>query len=208
MANGTVTITASATDGSGVSDAFIITISNQIFIPVEEIIITSENGSSEITTSGTTLQLFASVLPENATIKTYSWELVNVTGQASINSSGLVTPEMNGNVYAKATALDGSDVFGYFVICISGQIASPVIENIQPETFIVNISIGGKQIQVKTYVTQISQIRLINLSGNTVTYRNIYYYEDHINLPDFSPGIYFIQFISDNSIHTKKIFLP
>jgi uncharacterized protein YjdB len=121
VANGTITAKATANDGSGISGTLTITISNQV-IPVTGITITSASGSSIITEIGGTLQLYASVLPANATNKDIIWSIINGTGQASINSDGLVTAINYGTVTAKATAKDGSGVTGILEITISSQV--------------------------------------------------------------------------------------
>jgi uncharacterized protein YjdB len=118
---GTVTAKATANDGSGVFGILVITIVSQI-ISVTSITITGSGGASTITTDNGTLQLTATVLPSNATNKSVTWSIANGTGQASINSSGLVTAIANGTVTARATAVDGSGVSGTLVITISNQI--------------------------------------------------------------------------------------
>ncbi|MBN2273765.1 MAG: Ig-like domain-containing protein [Bacteroidales bacterium] len=124
VANGTVTAKATANDGSGVSGSLVIIISNQI-VPVTGITVTGETGTSAITTDNGTLQLDAAVLPSDATDKAVTWSITNGTGQAIISSTGLVTAVANGYVTAKATANDGSGVYGTLVIIISNQ-AVPV----------------------------------------------------------------------------------
>jgi uncharacterized protein YjdB len=121
VANGTVTARATATDGSGVYGQLVITISGQI-IPVTGITVTGAGGSSVITTDGGQLQLTATVTPSDATNKTVTWSITNGTGQATISATGVVTAVANGTVTARATATDGSGVYGQLVITISGQI--------------------------------------------------------------------------------------
>ena len=53
-----------------------------------------------------------------------TWSVVNGTGQATINSTGLLTAVSNGSVSARATANDGSGVVGSLAITISGQVTS------------------------------------------------------------------------------------
>ena len=62
-------------------------------IPVTSISVTGASGSTTITTDNGTLQLTATVTPSDATNKTVTWSVVNGTGQATINSTGLVTAE-------------------------------------------------------------------------------------------------------------------
>jgi uncharacterized protein YjdB len=120
LANGTVTATATANDGSGVSGSLVLTLSNQI-VPVAGISVTGAGGATTITTYNGTLQLSAVITPASATNKTVTWSIINGTGSASISTSGLVTALANGTVTATATANDGSGVSGSLVITLSNQ---------------------------------------------------------------------------------------
>lgn len=124
--DGTVTATADATDGSGISGAILITISNQI-ISIATINITGTGGLSSITSDNGFLQLIPVILPANATNKTLAWNIINGTGLATINSAGLLSAAENGSVTVKATAMDGTGVFGTITVTISNQII-PVSE--------------------------------------------------------------------------------
>ena len=121
VSNGTVTARATANDGSGVSDQLVITISGQV-IPVSGISVTGAGGASTITQDKGSLTLTATVTPANATNKTVTWSIANGTGQATINSSGVVTAVSNGSVVARATANDGSGIFGEITITINNQV--------------------------------------------------------------------------------------
>ena len=120
VSNGTVTARATANDGSGVYGQLVITISDQV-IPVTGITVSGASGATTITQDNGTLALTATVTPANATNKSVTWSIINGTGQATINSSGLVTAVADGTVTARATANDGSGVYGQLVITISGQ---------------------------------------------------------------------------------------
>ncbi len=120
VANGTVTARATASDGSGVTGQLVITISGQN-IPVTGITVTGTGGSSVITNDKGQLQLIATVVPSDATNKSVTWTIVNGTGQATINSNGLVTAVVSGTVTARATSNDGSGVQGNLLITITNQ---------------------------------------------------------------------------------------
>jgi uncharacterized protein YjdB len=120
VANGTVVAKASANDGSGISGTLTVVISDQV-IPVTGIVVTGAAGATTITTDNGTLQLSASVAPGNASDKTCTWSIQDGTGHATINSSGLVTAESNGTVIARATANDGSGVYGTLTLTLSNQ---------------------------------------------------------------------------------------
>ena len=132
ITSGTVTARATANDGSGVFGILVITISNQV-IPVKDILVTGSKGTTTITTDKGSLQLNATVSPSNATNQTVSWSIRNGTGQASINSSGVVTAISNGTVTANATATDGSGIIGSLIISILNQV-----------TLITSITITGE----------------------------------------------------------------
>ncbi|WP_164821663.1 Ig-like domain-containing protein [Paenibacillus koleovorans] len=106
-------------NGNGVQDA-----PNRA---VSAINVTSAGGATSMLTS-TTLQMSAAVLPFDATNNNVTWSVVNGTGSATINSSGLLTAVADGTVTVKATAQDGSGVFGSLVIDISAysQLILPV----------------------------------------------------------------------------------
>jgi uncharacterized protein YjdB len=121
VSNGTVTATATAADGTGVSGALVITITNQT-IPVTGITVTGAGGATTISADNGTLQLTATVTPSSASNKVVNWTVTNGTGQATINSSGLLSAISNGTVTARATATDGTGISGTLTITISGQI--------------------------------------------------------------------------------------
>jgi len=125
VANGTVTVRATANDGSNVSGSMVVTITNQTIpaIPVTSISVTGTGGATTISTGGGTLQLIATVLPANATNKTVTWSITSGSAYATINSlTGLLTAVDNGAVNVRATAADGSGVFGTATITISNQV--------------------------------------------------------------------------------------
>jgi uncharacterized protein YjdB len=134
VANGTVTARATANDGSGIYATLVITISNQI-IPVMGITLTGAGGVTTIITDNGTLQLSAAITPTNASNQAVTWSVTDGTGQATINSTGLVTAVANGTVTARATANDGSGVYGTLMITISTQII--------PVTEITVMCVGG-----------------------------------------------------------------
>ena len=163
VSNGTVTARATANDGSGVYGELVITISGQI-IPVSGITVTGAGGASTITQDKGTLALTATVTPANATNKTVTWSIINGTGQATINSSGVVTAVSNGTVTARATANDGSGVYGQLVISISGQVI--------PVTGITVTGAGGASTitQDKGTLALTATVTPANATNKTVTW--------------------------------------
>ncbi len=89
-------------------------------ILVSSIEVNGEGNVSTITQKAGTLKMIASILPIDAHNKNISWSVDNTT-IADISSEGILTAKANGDVVVKATAQDGSRVFGTKTISISGQ---------------------------------------------------------------------------------------
>lgn len=90
-------------------------------IKVQSITVSSSNGLSTITTKGGSLQMSKIVSPNDATTQTVTWSVVNGTGKATISSTGKLTAVSDGTVIVRATATDGSGIYGEKTITISGQ---------------------------------------------------------------------------------------
>lgn len=90
-------------------------------IKVTGIAVTGSGSLITITTQGGSLQMTKIVTPNDATIQKVVWSVVNGTGEAVINSNGLLTAVANGTVTVKATATDGSGAVGTVDVTISGQ---------------------------------------------------------------------------------------
>jgi beta-glucanase (GH16 family)/uncharacterized protein YjdB len=84
-------------------------------IPVSSITVNSY--SPEVVRGGF-LQMYAAVLPAAATDSSVIWSVTNSTGIASISADGLLAAIQGGYVTVKATAKDGSGVFGTKVVYI------------------------------------------------------------------------------------------
>ncbi len=147
ITDGSVTATASATDGSGVTGSLVIIISGQS-IAVTRITIQGTGGKSTINSIGETLQLFANVFPTNASNKAVTWSIQHGTGQASISSSGLVTAIVNGTVTAIATAADGSGVKGSLIITIATSTVMVSAITVYSDDFVNSVSGIGDKLQL------------------------------------------------------------
>ena len=120
VGNGTVTVKATATDGSGIVGTTTILLSGQITKTLVDGI-TLSSTSDTITTNGGTLQINASVSPTNATNKDIIWSVDN-TAIATISATGLLKPVVNGTVTVSATAKDGSGKVATKTVTISNQV--------------------------------------------------------------------------------------
>jgi len=107
----------------GVTDMWVV----KLTTPVESITVTGAGGASTITKNGGSLQMFASVLPVNASNKAVTWSVVSREGDiATISDTGLLTATADGTVLVRATANDGSNKIGTMLVTISSR-TTPIV---------------------------------------------------------------------------------
>lgn len=122
LAEGTATITCAAIDGSGVKATCIVTIiPRQVLVTDISLNQTSATLSTE--SPNNTLQLTATVKPENATDKTVTWSS-SPTSIATVDVNGRVTAIAEGNATITCMANDGSGVKASCEVTVT----APVVE--------------------------------------------------------------------------------
>ena len=162
---GTVTVKATANDGSGKFGTSLITIQA---IPVSNIAVSSENNLTSLFNKET-LQMTAIVTPESAQEKSVTWSVVEGgTGNATISDTGLLTATGAGTVTVKATANDGSGVCGTHIITINPE---PVRVTQQPEG--LTLTYGYTNSPTLSVTAQTQPVD----SGKVVTYQ---WYKDNV----------------------------
>lgn len=121
ISKGTATIKAEANDGSGVNAACEVEVKQYV---------------TSITLSKTSLSLsvgeeetisVTSVLPDNASDKTFTWSSSDNT-VASVDQNGKVTAKAKGNAVIKATANDGSGVFASCAVRVKNPCPSGAVD--------------------------------------------------------------------------------
>ncbi len=98
--------------------------SSSSIIPVTEIAVRGAGGATTIVVDEGTLQMYATVTPEDASDKQVTWSVTNGTGEATISSSGLLTAVADGNVVVKAASAAITTINGTLLITISNQAAT------------------------------------------------------------------------------------
>jgi parallel beta-helix repeat protein len=156
---------------------------------VSEIIITGEGGSNSITTYGGTLQLSATIVPDNASNKNISWSVQNGTGEASIDSEGLLTAIADGTVTVVATANDGSGITGTLEIEMTSTLIPTGIDMDHEEPFIMHISRSELHLKFIN-PDEFETINFYSVTGNLLDIEKIENNECSINISAFPGGIY------------------
>ncbi|MBE3086434.1 MAG: Ig-like domain-containing protein, partial [Bacteroidetes bacterium] len=134
---------------------------------VTSITVAGTGGATTISTDDGTLQMIETVLPANATDPSVTWSRINGTGTATISSSGLLTALTNGTMTARATANDGTGLYGDRVITISNQTIDPIL--------VTGITVSGTG-GATTIVVEDGTLQMLasvlpgNASNSTVTW--------------------------------------
>ena len=199
MTDGTVTVTATANDASGISGTLVVTISNQVSL-VNSITVQAQTGANTITTAGGTLQMTATVLPANADDATYTWSVTNGTGSATISANGLLTAMTDGTVTVTATANDASGIIGTMLITISNQSVG-----IKELNIIHNLSIYPNPVYSQLTIdaeAKMEAITILDIMGKNV--KTIIAPKHTIDVSDLTKGIYLLQIQTDKGLANKK----
>ena len=145
------------------------------------------------------LQMTATVLPANATNTGVTWSVVNETGMATISNTGLLTANSLGAVTVKASAQDGSGIFGEKSITIAETIN---VKDFKKVALKIYPNPAKDQIHINA---KIDNIKIFDVLGKNI---ENYYTEQsdnktNIYFESIKPGIYFIKHESN----TQKIII-
>jgi hypothetical protein len=176
-------------------------------VPVTAITLAGEDGANTITTDQGTLKLTALIAPVNATNKSLTWSIQNGTGQASINSSGLVTAVANGTVTARATANDGSGVYDTLNIDISKQSIWSNLSYENKSIFYVLQQYDKIVINTDSPFSDMSYCSVYSLQGKLVAEEIITSYPFDLNISSYQKGIYVITLVNRKQVIPLKVVI-
>ncbi|HNR42853.1 MAG TPA: Ig-like domain-containing protein [Bacteroidales bacterium] len=173
-------------------------------IPVQEITVTGENGSSAISTDNGALQLTASVWPVYASDKSLTWSVVNGARFAEVDANGRVKALKNGSAKVRATANDGSGIYGEITITITNQSAGDIINY-----NIGSIIVSATELQILFEQDFTSwKASIYNLSGNIVVSRMVDGSRMTFDISRLTPGLYIIAITRGNSVRVAEFVKP
>ena len=115
LQEGTVTVTAHAVDGSNLTASCVITVQQDIIHATSVELNQTSAGLNE----GETLQLTATVMPEDATDKSVIWATSDAT-VATVDQNGLVTAVAPGSATITASTVDGSELTASCEVTVNG----------------------------------------------------------------------------------------
>ncbi len=119
-APGEAVITATATDGSEATGKITFTVTEDSDpgkpIPVKSVTVTAKGDQTELAV-GETVQLVATVAPDNASVKDVAWSSSDEKA-ATVDAKGMVTAKSAGKVKITAKATDKSEVSGEITLTV------------------------------------------------------------------------------------------
>jgi len=204
--NGSVTIQALASDGSGVLDLFVVTITNQTVF-VSSIIVTGENECDSIFVDKGTLRLNATIIPADATDKSISWSITVGADLANISNEGIVTAQNNGIIEATAYANDGSGVSGSMNITIKNQVilSDEITESIKAENLAEIVSLDGHWEIKMNEDYHLYKIYIYSLTGVLIHATDIKSKVTIVHTSRFVPGIYLVVITDSKTFNGYKV---
>jgi hypothetical protein len=164
-----------------------------------------------INTANGTLQMEATVYPSVAN-QQVTWDIVPVTGAATISTSGLVTAVSDGTVRAMAIADQDYTVIDSLLITITNQtVSTSNISTHQSIEIYPNPNNGQFELKVETTGNTEYILEIFDATGRSIMKVNINSFSGNftkqINLTNFHSGTYLLMLRSDSSIVSKKVLI-
>jgi uncharacterized protein YjdB len=186
----------------------LIRVTNETSIPVTGISVTADGDNTTINTPGGTRQLTATVDPTNATTKSVYWLVENGTGEATVNSEGMVTALKDGDVTVKAISKEGSGIFGEIVITITGQPSSLRSQDYPDLLKIYPNPVTGSSLFIHSQ-KGMTEIKLADITGKIL--RELSQtgspHEISLNVEGLNPGIYILLVTLEDQTKTYRKLL-
>lgn len=196
--------TVSYTDVNGCESA-LQTFTVQVRVPAESITVSGEGGVTTITEKEGTLQMIAEVLPGNASDKSVTWSITNGEEAASLSADGLLTAIEDGEVTIRATAKDGSGVFGETVITIINQNITSTLNPVNNEGLEVSPNHVSRLLTIRS-TQPVEDITLLSLQGNVIWKRQSNSRMMTVDLEGLPAGMYLLQLTDrKNGRHIRRI---
>ena len=128
-------------------------------------------------------------MPSNAIHQSYNWNVINGTGSAIIDSSGLLSAQTNGTVTVIAKTNDCSRVIGEAIITISNQ-TTVGINDIGFKHIKIYPNPANKLLNISTQ-EQINSIQIIDVTGKVI---KVFASDNmQLDISELNTGIYYLE---------------
>jgi hypothetical protein len=177
-----------------------------VTVPVSSITVTGEGGATTIISDTGSLQLSADVLPNDASVISVTWSVINGTGKATINATGLLSAIEYGTVTAIARANDGSYVYGTIVITISPVTCITVTGVTTDPIEVIVTSYEIKMLLSDNFISW--NASLYNFQGGVVFSKHVERDNVIFDSSSLSSGLYFIGLSNGKHRRVVKVIKP
>jgi alpha-L-fucosidase len=180
-----------------------IPVASTEYIKISSLTVKGQNNLKDITTSGGTLQMSATVFPSNATDKRFTWSVSDTT-IATISSTGLLTAKKDGKVTVFATANDESDSQGKLLVFITNQTNGiKEINDDQAISIFPNPVENGK-LNIKQNGDSETEIEIYNNIGKQVICCKLKGQILTIDVSSLVPGVYSVKVSNNENTGIQK----
>ncbi|MEM7375204.1 MAG: lamin tail domain-containing protein [Bacteroidota bacterium] len=171
-------------------------------VAVASITVAGSSGATSIDTMGGTLQMIATVMPTNASDSTVSWSVTPGSGDASIDSTGLLTAIADGSVTVTATANDSSGISGSTEISISNQTAMGIDEIIANQRISLYPNPSSDAVLILAQ-EPIQAVQVYTMEGKLLT--GLSFEQDRLEIQSLQAGLYLLRIRTADSWKTKRL---
>ncbi len=197
-ANGTVTVRATSDADDTIYDEIEVTISNQVVVVTGIAVTVQDDAAAEITVENGTLQLIATITPEDATNTDVTWTITSGSEFATVDENGVVTAIANGTVTVRATSDADGTVYDEIEVVINIPLSATDFGKL-------NFTIYPNPVFDVLYInttSQIQEVRIYNMVGQEL-YTGT---SNKINLQNFQAGYYIVQVkLENDNVSSVKI---
>lgn len=196
--NGMVIVRATTVDGSNLYKEINVPVTG-FKVMAQSVTVTTMEGGTEMSPSCLQLHLKATILPEETSDKSVIWSVREGETLCSLTQDGLLTvvDNQNGKVVVRATAKDGSGVYGELTLNIDGFPGLDI--QTQEKGFYVYPSFVDSQIVLTDLPTNLgpTTVDIINMNGEVVYKMEVHTPQITVHCGDFPQGVYLIRVVSD-----------
>lgn len=196
--------TATYTDANGCVSAaqtFAVMVVDQAVL-VKSITVKGTGDVTTIDQKNGTLQLTATASPVNATNQSVTWSIPSNTGIATLSSTGLLTAVGDGVATVRATAKDGSGVYGEVAITITNQTVTSLEEDISSR-----FGIYPNPVSTTLTINNASTVRLVtfqDMRGQKIKSLSNNENSLIISMDNVPAGIYIMELTDNKNVRYVK----